>query len=47
MSSDKKHISIHVDEETHRKIKLYAVSQGKKIKDIFMEYIDKIISEQK
>ncbi len=48
MDTDKrKLIGVRVDEETHRQMKLYAVSQGITIQDYLMNLIKKDMEKQK
>jgi uncharacterized protein (DUF1778 family) len=40
-----KHIQIRVTEDQHRGISAYAKSKDKKISEILVEYLDKVIKE--
>jgi len=39
-------ITIKLDEETHRRFKLYAVEKGVTFKDIFISHMNMLIAEE-
>ena len=40
-------ISVRVDDETHMKMKIHAVKQGKTVSDIMKELIEKDLQKEK